>query len=47
MRAENMARMGVELLDIHEMQVALVGIRPAVDLPPQGQPIEFPASAQT
>jgi hypothetical protein len=44
MRSENLGRQGAELLTVMEMEVAIVGIRPPVDLPAQGRPVEFPAN---
>jgi hypothetical protein len=35
-----MKQYDVELVGITEMEVALVGIRPPIALPPQGQPPE-------
>lgn len=44
MRTENLRAAGAELLNVRELEVAIVGIRPPVDLPAQGRPVEFPSS---
>jgi hypothetical protein len=44
MRAENLRGSGAEILAVHELEVAIVGIRPPVDLPAQGGAVEFPSS---
>lgn len=46
MRARSMQQYGAELLRVMEMQVAVVGIRPPVDLPAQGGTVEFPVNAK-
>lgn len=46
MRSDALRDVGAELLRIHEMEVAIVGIRPPVDLPAQGQPVQFPSSTR-
>jgi len=47
MRSENLGRAGAQLLNVRELEIAIVGIRPPVDLPAQGQPVEFPSSTRT
>jgi quinol monooxygenase YgiN len=44
MREDVLRRAGAELLSVRELEVVIVGIRPPVDLPAQGQPVEFPSS---
>jgi hypothetical protein len=44
MRARNLRNSGAVLLNLRELEVAIVGIRPPVDLPAQGGAVEFPSS---
>lgn len=44
MRSAGLRAGGAELLDVRELEVAIVGIRPPVDLPAQGRPVEFRSS---
>jgi len=46
MRSENLGRAGAQLLNVRELEIAIVGIRSPVDLPAQGQPMEFPSSTR-
>jgi len=43
LRADNLRDQGSEVLAVRELEVAIVGIRPPVDLPAQGRPVEFPS----
>jgi hypothetical protein len=47
LRSESMARLGASVERVTEMQVAIAGIRPPIDLPAQGKAVEFPANADT
>jgi hypothetical protein len=47
MRAQSVEQFSAELLNVVEMQVAIVGIRPPVDLPAQGRAVEFPANVRS
>jgi quinol monooxygenase YgiN len=46
MRSENLRAAGAELLGVRELELVIVGIRPPVDLPAQGRPVEFPSSTK-
>ena len=47
LRTESLRRTGAEPANVMELEVAIVGIRPPVDLPSQGGPVEFPATITT
>jgi len=43
MRRNNLRAADAELRNVRELEVAIVGIRPPMDLPAQGRPVEFPS----
>jgi len=43
LREESVTRLGAKVTGVMELEVAIVGIRPGIDLPAQGTPVEFPA----
>jgi hypothetical protein len=47
LREESIERLGAEVTNVLEVEVVIVGIRPPVDLPDQGRPVEFRSSAST
>jgi hypothetical protein len=42
LREESVERLGAEVTNVMELEVAIVGIRPPIDLPAQGRPVQFP-----
>jgi hypothetical protein len=45
LRVESVVRLGAKVMNVMELEVAIVGIRPPIDLPAQGRPAEFPSGA--
>jgi hypothetical protein len=45
LRHESVTRLGAEVTSVMEFEVAIVGIRPPIDLPAQGQQVEFPTGS--
>jgi len=43
LREESVERLGAEVTNVMELEVAIVGIRPPIDLPAQGRPVQFPS----
>ncbi len=44
LRSESVRDEGAEVLRVLELEIAIVGIRPPIDMPAQGRPVEFPSS---
>lgn len=45
LREQSLTRLGARVTNVLEFEVAIVGIRPGVDLPAQGKPVEFRSGA--
>jgi heme-degrading monooxygenase HmoA len=47
LREASVTRLGAKVTGVMELEVAIVGIRPGIDLPSQSAPVEFPAGRVT